>query len=285
MYLHPGGERLLMAAAGIDSTRSYEKVEHHLNSEVHSQLDLYKIGTIRRLNFKQRWAIAIQPPGLVKRLTSNQRGTNSVIFLTLDEFYRHWIRFTYQIVEVENSLHNNFSLRQLQVARPEQPETMSKLKAQLLLSSHNTFYESSLPELVSQKLELLWNMTLGFCAADVSITLLPKLIAYVRSSAVATKAEAVSAQLAALLQALPSTPDDGPKEWSSFDYQLQHLERCDQTLIGNLKSALREGLLAFEQHEDRVVEEGRTQLMEALKKIPKILEHYYTDLTNCRLAN
>lgn len=280
MYLHPGGERLLIAAAGIDSTRSYEKVEHHLNSEVHSQLDLYKIGAIRRLNFKDGWAIAIKPPDLVKQATGSKSGADALMSLSLYDFYRHWIRFTYQIVEVENSLNNNFSLRQISVTRRDRPEMMTKLKAQLLLNSHDTFYKNSLQGILGQKLELLWNITLGFCAADVSITQLPKSIAHVRSSAIASKAEALIAEVNTFLQSLPPTPEDNPEEWARFDHQLQQIEQCDLTLIAHLKLALREGLLAFEQHEDLVVERGGTQLVEALKKIPNIIEHYYTALNN-----
>ncbi|MEI2581667.1 hypothetical protein [Scytonema sp. PRP1] len=199
---------------------------------------------------------------------------------SLYDFYRHWIRFTYQIVEVENSLNNNFSLRLMSVTRRDRPEMMTKLKAQLLLNSHDTFYKNSLQGILGQKLELLWNITLGFCAADVSITQLPKSIAHVRSSAIASKAEALIAEVNTFLQSLPPTFEDNPEEWARFDHQLQQIEQCDLTLIAHLKLALREGLLAFEQHEDRVVERGGTQLVEALKKIPNIIEHYYTALNN-----
>ena len=280
MYLHPGGQRLLIAAAGIDSTRSYEKVEHHLNSEVHSQLDLYKIGTIRRLNFGEVWGIAIKPPAFARQVAGSQRGAGSLMSLSLHDFYRHWIRFTYQMVEIENSLNNNFSVRTLSVARPDLPESMSKLKAQLLLNAHDTFYQSSLQDILGQKLELLWNITLGFCAEDLSITQLPKAISRVRSSAIAKKAEAQKVQLTDSLQRLAPTPEDDPQEWANFDRQLQHIEQCDQTVIATLKSLLRDGLLMFEQYEARAPELGKIQLVGALKKIPAAVEGYYTALTH-----
>lgn len=279
MYLHPGGQRLLIAAAGIDSTRSYEKVEHHLNSEVHSQLDLYKIGTIRRLNFGDIWGIAIKPPAFAKQVTGDQRGAGALMSLSLHDFYRHWIRFTYQIVEVENSLHNNFSVRTLSVARPDSPESMSKLKAQLLLNAHDTFYQSSLPDILGQKLELLWNITLGFCADDLSITQLPKAISRLQSSGSAKTAEEQMMQLTDSLQRLAPTPNDDPQAWAHFDRQLQRLEQCDQTFMASLKSRLRQGLLIFEQHEDRVVEMGKIQLVESLQSIPATVERYYIALT------
>ena len=280
MYLHPGGQRLLMAAAGIDSTRSYEKVEHHLNSEVHSQLDLYKIGTIRRLNFGDVWGIVIKPPALAKQANGAQRAAGALMSLSLHDFYCHWIRFTYQVVEVENSLHNNFSVRTLSVARPDSPESMTKLKVQLLLNAHDTFYKSSLQDLLGAKLELLWNITLGFCADDISITQLPKAIARVRASAIAKKAEENMAQMTDFLQCLAPTPDDDPQKWASFNHQLQHLEHCDRTVVSALKSLLREGLLMFEQHEERVIATGKVQLVEALQRVPTVVDQYYVALAS-----
>lgn len=289
MYLHPGGQRLLIAAAGIDSTRSYEKVEHHLNSEVHSQLDLYKIGTIRRLNFGQVWGIAIKPPGIAKQgsgsqVFCSQRDAGALMSLSLHDFYRHWIRFTYQIVEIENSLNNNFSVRTLTVARPDSPESMSKLKAQLLLNAHDTFYQSSFQDILGPKLALLWTIALGFCADDLSITQLPKAIARLQSSAIAKKAADEKVQLVESLQHLAPTPDDDPQTWANFNRQLQHLEQCDQTFVAQLKSRLRQGLLIFEQYEERAIELGKTQLIEALQSIPTVVEDYYTALTISPMA-
>ncbi len=272
MYLHPGGERLLIASAGMDSTRSYEKVEHHLNSEVHSQLDLYKIGGVRRLNFKDVWGIAITPPSMVK---APEYQGNAFMFLSLQDFYRHWIRLVYLVVETENSLNNNFSVSQLSITRGNAPEKMTKMKAQLLLNSHNTFYKNSLEDVFGQKLELLWNITLGFCADDISITQLPRAITKERSSAIAKEAEAFMTQLSNRLKSLPSTSEANPDEWADFNQQLQHLEDCDRALITNLKLTLRDGLLMFEEHEDSVPQLGNQELIKALQKIPKIIQHYY----------
>jgi sulfite reductase (NADPH) flavoprotein alpha-component len=282
MYLHPGGQRLLMAAAGIDSTRSYEKVEHHLNSEVHSQLDLYKIGQIRRLNFGDLWGIAIKPAAMAQQgpaQKSAQGDARALMSLSLHDFYRHWIRFTYQIVEIENSLNNNFSIRSLSVARPDPPEAMGKLKAQLLLNAHDTFYDSSVGDILGPKLELLWAIALGFCAADLSITQLPQEIARTRSSPNAQKATEQRVQLTQTLQDLAPTPEEAPQAWANFNRQLQHLEQCDQTFIAALKSRLRQGLVIFEQYEELVIKRGKVQLVEALEGIPTVVEDYYTALS------
>jgi cytochrome b involved in lipid metabolism len=61
LWHHPGGARLIKLNAGLDATRSYEKVGHHQDPEVNASLDLYKIGKIRRLGFGGRWAVTILP--------------------------------------------------------------------------------------------------------------------------------------------------------------------------------------------------------------------------------
>lgn len=278
MYLHPGGERLLIATAGLDSTRSYEKAEHHLNSEVHALLDLYKIGAIRRLDFKDQWGIAVKPKSLIgtaAALHNGDRDAGAIFYLSLHDFYRHWIRFVYKVVEVENSLNNNYSMRDRSITRHDGLDRLSKLKAHLLLESHAIFYSGSWGDILGPTLEMLWNITLGFCSHETSIAKLPRDIATIRASKQAKQAEAFVANAVATLQRLAPTPDEDPAGWAEFDRALQKIERCDRAFIAGIKSALREGLLAFEQYEDQVVGRGGEQLVQALAHIPAVIERYY----------
>ena len=72
----------------MDGTASYEKAEHHLDSSVHALLNIYKIGAIRRLDFKDVWGIAVEPSDELP-----------LQCLDLHEFYRRWIRLVYGVVE------------------------------------------------------------------------------------------------------------------------------------------------------------------------------------------
>ncbi|MCB0172205.1 MAG: hypothetical protein KDJ97_16780 [Anaerolineae bacterium] len=281
MYLHPGGERLLIATAGLDSTRSYEKAEHHLNSEVHALLDLYKIGAIRRLDFKDQWGIAVKPKSLIgttATVKNGDRDAGAVFYLSLHDFYRHWIRFVYKVVEVENSLNNNYSMRHRPITRQDGLGHMSKLKAHLLLEAHSIFYSGSWGDILGPTLELLWNITLGFCSHETSIAKLPREIAMIRTSAQAKQAERFVADTVDTLPRLAPTPDEDPAGWAEFDRALQKIEQCDRAFIAEIKATLRDGLLAFEQFEDRVAERGGDQLVQALAHIPTVIERYYAEM-------
>ena len=56
------------------------------------------------------------------------------------------------------------------------------------------------------------------------------------------------------------------------------LERCDRAFVAAMKTTLRNGLIAFEQHEHRVIEHGRHELISALERIPQLIDRYYHDL-------
>jgi sulfite reductase alpha subunit-like flavoprotein len=267
MYLHPGGERLLVSTAGMDGTASYEKAEHHLDSGVHALLDLYKIGSIRRLDFRDVWDIAVEP-----------NGDPPLLCLDLHELYRRWIRALYRVVELENSLHNNLSLRHRALVEAEAPETMSKLKARVLLESHDVFYRGGFREVLGVRLQTLWNGALGICDHATRITKLPDAITAALSSEQARRAEARTAAMWPRLKELSAHPADDPAGWSQFERDLESIGQADLGFVAGMKAALRDGLVAFEQHEHRLPELGRDALIGALEHVPPFVERYYSEL-------
>jgi len=267
MYLHPGGERLLVSTAGMDGTASYEKAEHHLDSGVHALLDLYKIGSIRRLDFRDVWNIAVEP-----------NGDPPLLSLDLHEFYRRWIRALYRVVEIENSLHNNLSLRHCPLVEAEAPEAMSKLKARVLLESHDVFHRGGFREVLAIRLQTLWNGALGICDHATSITKLPDAIAAALSSERARRAEAWTAKMWTRLKELSADAAEDPAGWSRFEHDLERIAKADLGFIAGMKAALRDGLVAFEQHEHRLPELGRDALIGALERVPPLVERYHGEL-------
>lgn len=278
MHLHPGGERLIVTNAGIDATKSYEKSEHHLNPEIHALLDLYKIGSIRRLQFEDQWGIAIKPRGSARPGPSQRRDAGALDYLTLHEFYRRWMRFVYQIVGIENALNNNSSLRGYPVVRGESAGGMSKLVARMLLESHTVFHDVSLKDALGAGLEVLWSITVGFCSRDTSVTALARALAAVRSSDRARAARSLVERLSTRLDGLAPERGHDPEGWAQLERDLQALERCDRALLAAIKASVREGLLSFEAHEARVVERGGDALVGALAAIPPAMARYYDEL-------
>ena len=114
-HLHPGGFKIIHSYAGMDGTQAYEKVLHHINPEVDSMLGMYELGVVRRLDFGMEWGVVVGPDGLR--------------YMSLADFYRAWIRFLYNVVEMENALHNDYSLKELTLIADDSPDSYPSLVA------------------------------------------------------------------------------------------------------------------------------------------------------------
>ena len=62
--MHPGGAKIIQSYSGMDATIAYQKVEHHINSEVDAMLGMYELGVLRTPNFGQEWGVALSNKGL-----------------------------------------------------------------------------------------------------------------------------------------------------------------------------------------------------------------------------
>jgi sulfite reductase alpha subunit-like flavoprotein/cytochrome b involved in lipid metabolism len=274
MYLHPGGERLIRTNAGLDATSSYEQVEHHLNSEVHAMLDLYKIGKIRRLDFGDKWGVAVVPH-THQRLETAAVAATGMVYLSLHDAYRHWMRYIYAVVESENALRNNLSLKQTALTAHDGSQYLNFIKASLLLEVQQLFLDNYLPQLTGPKLHFLWCITIGLCDAQAQVTHLQAELQSVEESPPAQRARKKIAQLSVYLDSAENLAESQMQ----LSQELAHLQRASLRFIQSLKLKLSGGLKAFEKHEQTVMEKGRQALMEALLSVPVLLERYYEDLS------
>jgi len=274
MYLHPGGERLIRTNAGLDATASYEQVEHHLNSEVHAMLDLYKIGKIRRLNFGDKWGVAVVPHSHPRLETAAVTATG-MVYLSLHDAYRHWMRYIYTVIESENALRNNLSLKQAALTAHDGSQYLNFIKAGLLLEVQQLFLDNYLPQLTGAKLHFLWCITIGLCDAQAQITHLQAELHHVEESPPALRARQKIAQISVYLDSAENLSESQ----SQLSQELAHLQRASLRFIQSLKLKLSGGLKAFEKYEQAVMEKGRQALMEALLSVPVLLERYYEDLS------
>lgn len=264
MWLHPGGARILLANAGLDCTRSYEKVNHHLNAEVHAMLDLYKIGKVRRLNFGEDWAATLMPP----ELCEDKALKTSMVYFTLQDLYRHWIQYLYTLVEQENTLANNQALRELRLS-DQSVGDLPAIKRALLTDVHRIFISGSLQQLTGPLLQQLWHMTLGMCAPEQNLAALKDKIQLIWEE-LQPLAETSQAHLLSSLECDPAAADTMFK-------QILELNAGE---LRRLKGRLRKGIQLFEQHEDKVIAEAGEELTAILNEIPAWLKGYTQALKN-----
>ncbi len=258
IHLHPGGDRILKASAGIDGTRSYEKVEHHLSPEVHAMLDLYKIGYVRRLNF-----------GTVSGIALTRQG---VVHVSLHEAFRHWVRYLFSIVEIENSMNSNFSLKSAKLTSADADVPWTALKVDHVLSAHVMFLDVYMDMLFGENLDFIWSITTGLCSPKTEISLLSRRIAAVKGTLEARTTRGSVERIRTHCDQIAG-PDD-PKFATVANY-LELMQKSDLALLAALKSAIAEGVQVFERHTQDVVVKGQGALVEALKRLPLLLRDYY----------
>jgi len=261
-HLHPGGYKIISGYAGIDSTPAYENVLHHVNSEVHAMLGMYEIGAVRRLDFGMRWGVAIGPKGLR--------------YVSLADTYRTWVRFLYTVVEMENALHNDFSLKAQALTRNDTALSRSPIKTQLLIEIHTRFLLNYLAGTTEEYLENLWAVTTGLCGPNEDFRWMANKIAALRGSESAQRVEQLDKELQTRLEDMVArnlASDDSAVEKMAAYCNLLEVE--DRRFMNEMKLILREGIQVFEAFERETIEQGSAKLIDIAKRIPDVLESYY----------
>jgi sulfite reductase (NADPH) flavoprotein alpha-component len=261
VWHHPGGARLIKLNAGLDATRSYETVGHHQDPEVHASLDLYKIGKIRRLDFGRRWGVTILPDPSGARPETATAHAHGLLYFTLHDLYRHWIRYVFSIVELENSLAQNRDLGHSPRLGSAPPG--SRLHLAFQIDILRVFTEIALTDLTDPPLQRLWHLQAGLCSPGIP---LPKLGQDLESGR--------SQRQAIVKRVLDECGELLALERPELADRLEGLLGWSATWLARLKLELAEGIRAFEAHEAHVVERAGQRLTAILAGIPVLLTEY-----------
>ncbi|HUM70084.1 MAG TPA: cytochrome b5 domain-containing protein, partial [Chloroflexota bacterium] len=254
-HLHPGGLKIVRSYAGMDATAAYRMVLHDVNAEVDALLGLYEIGVVRRLNLGQAWGVALSPNGLQ--------------FVSLADVYRVWVRLLYQVVEMENALANDFSIRQEPVTYDEAMHgvSLSRYRLQQYLQSHTRFRRDYQAKVMGEPLHQLWLLTGSLCDETATANWLMEQLTAVQNSAAAHHFAAWEMELATCLH------EDSLDELEAACAQL---EQADRRFMAEMKERLRRGIQLFEQYEAGLLVHGRVELLALMKGLPEALVGYYT---------
>ncbi|MDQ4076810.1 MAG: hypothetical protein M3220_11275, partial [Chloroflexota bacterium] len=259
IHLHPGGFKILHGYVGMDATIAFERVRHHVHPEVHSMLDMYEIGTIRRLDLAAEWGVAVRPNGLQS--------------VSLNQLYRAWIHFLYLVVEMENALHNDFTIRDGVTTRLEPPTSRSPYKMQLVIEVHKRFMLNYIRGLSGELLEELWTITAGLCATSEDARWMQRTIEALWQTQEARTVENLLDTLESNINSR-DTPEGKLPDWLLACCEV--LEAEDKQFLHEMKLLLREGVRVFEELEHDTIAKGSDHLLEVIKRIPEVLQHYFT---------
>jgi sulfite reductase (NADPH) flavoprotein alpha-component len=255
----------------MDATIAYQKVLHHVNPEVDSMLGMYEIGLVRRLDFGMEWGVVVGPDGLH--------------FMSLADAYRVWIRFLYNVVEMENALHNDYSVKDGAMTHGESPTSYSPIKLQFLLEVHDRFMINYLEGTTGSILEDLWAVTSGICSPKQDVNWLRNEVAKIRDTQEADTVKRISDELVARIADIVERQagEDDPtvklvKEYCAL------LDAEDKRYLHEIKMALRAGIEVFEEYERDTIRLGAEQLLEAVRRIPRVLEDYHARVLSGALS-
>lgn len=132
---HPGGNKILIANCGMDGTRSYQNVEHHLWPEIESLLNAYQIGIIKPVQLSKHNETCVVGDKLTP--VSEQ-------FL-----YDFMIDITYKVVEMENTLNNSYTI----------PLDKPEMNCAIAYDVHKLISNEFLPKFANDYLIKLWNIS------------------------------------------------------------------------------------------------------------------------------
>jgi sulfite reductase (NADPH) flavoprotein alpha-component len=251
---HPGGRRLIESFAGIDATRSYRIVEHHLDPEVEATLSMFEVGAMRRLRFGGRWATAVGEDGLEH--------------VSLDTLFRRWVRCLYLLVEIENAFRLELSIREEPLRRDERPGALPRTpyRLQFGIECHARFLTQTVP-FVCSRFAGLWRTTSGPCLPEASFRALAEEIDGVLAGAAADAARAAADELEEALAR------DGAS--AELLERIGRVQSADAGYLDAAKMLVASGVRVFEEHEADVLEEGARELLDLLRALPGLTQAHF----------
>ncbi|MFC7245647.1 FHA domain-containing protein [Catellatospora aurea] len=256
IHLHIGGPHIVRNYVGMDATAAYRKVLHHANAEIDSQLSMYQIGHLRRLQFGARWGAVLTEDGLRS--------------LPLEELFRGWVRFLYMLVAMRNALTADYGFTASVTTLGEDPRDLTAFKAQYVIEGHRRFLVSYLDGILHDDLRTLWQHTVGFCDPQQDVRHLDTELAALAARPDVTL---VRTSVTAVKQLL-LTGDDHCRVTALC----RMYEHADVQLLSDLKSAVLRAIRAFEIHEADVVEQAGTELLDAVRGVLAAVSAYYERL-------
>jgi hypothetical protein len=225
-------------------------------------LGMYEIGAIRRLNFGTAWGVYISSDGLKS--------------VTLADMYRIWMRYLYFVVELENSLHNEFTIQEQATTVNEDPAERSPYKIQLIMQVYKRFMNEYINSLTGEPLELLWAVTSGLCSSAEDVNQIRNSMALIQQSENAQFVKGVINDLhESLLKQVRAKSGQTDLSNTSVVAYFDLLESEDKVFMKELRMSILAGIKVFEEFEHDAVVKGRDALLDAAKKIPVLLESYY----------
>jgi cytochrome b involved in lipid metabolism len=254
--LHPGGERVIQAYAGMDATHGYARA-HALRPEVDAMRDMYRIGRLRALQLDER--------------TLEMRGPGGVQQVSCRTVFRAWVQALQLIVEMQNALGADFSLQERVTTDGEPAGERTPYKLSRAAETHYRFLEHYRRVLENETLPRLWRVTQAVFAAEADPAWLEAALRALNAAPEAVDGDALGRDLYERFAEHARDP-------ALLGQRLELLRSADLRLLAALKAALLGGVRAFERHELRMLPCGASALLQACRDLFGAFESCATSL-------
>ena len=262
--IHAGGFQTIRNSVGMDATRSYQNVMHHLNTEVDAMLGMYEIGHIRRLAFGQEWGVALGP--------------NGITYVSLEDAFKAWVRYLYLIVEMENALATDYGVQKKVTTLGEDPLQLTPLKTQIATETHRRFISGYLDDLLGDDLQHLWAISTGLCAPAEDVRRLRQELDAIELLPAARLTRQCADIMQQLIDRMLAADGTDGRTFEQLRGLCALVDMQDRQCLSNLKLLLRQGVMLFEEHEEQTVTAGGRALVETLLRVPAIVREYYAGI-------
>ena len=252
-HLHPGGSYIVDASAGIDASQEYATVLHHRDTEINAMLAMYKLGAIRRLQLDG----------------------------ALHELFSSWVRYLFLITEMQNAFENDLVCLDAQTTALEAPAELTPLKLMLFSKTNDRFVELYYRGLSASPVCELWRASAALCDPPEEGAWMERELVRMGESH-SHDLERVRAELRNLWERSRGRPGD-EVFWSAARAAVTELSNCDRRFISSMKAAVREGVQVFERYERGTAGQADA-LLDALRKVPEVVERYHRDLAGVSLS-
>ena len=130
---------------------------------------------------------------------------------------------------------------------------------------------------MGEPLENLWAVTSGLCVQHEDVRWMQNVVDASRQTEEAQIVARFGDELDSQLEAIIESGSEPGQLMAAY---CQLLETEDKQFMNDLKLALREGVLVFEELERGTISQGSQRLLDAVRSIPGVLEAYYARLSS-----
>jgi len=256
LFLHPGGDDTLKGYAGIDATKEYRAVKHHLDSSINAMLDIYKIGAVKKPHFGNIWGISFPEKELD--------------YFSLKQLYAKWSGYLYLVIEMQNTLLIEIAFYQKTIFNKELAPEKRHFAMQSVAKMLGDFMSFYFEGLIGEKLVTLWRASVGLCSSEEDLFFIDSMCKQIKNHPDYKKI---------ITQAFRMIKATNELQNFNITHCFNNLCEINNHFINELKLNILEGIKLFELYEKKTLEHASAQLVSILKRVDVILQSFIVKLS------